>query len=83
MHEVVGGARTKGRCLLDNKSIYADDVDPFAFADALEWSSKAQSISDDVRSRQLLAGLRLSGVDPPNPDTLVEKCSCKQRSGKK
>jgi len=75
---------TKGDVWLDNKSIYADDVDPFAFADALNGLPKAQSISTMSVRDNVLAGLRLSGVDPSEPRHACRRSArASSASGKK
>jgi phosphate transport system ATP-binding protein len=74
MHEVVSGATTKGKVLLDNQDIYDRDVDPvrvrgrvgMVFQKANPFPT--MSIRDNV-----LAGLRLNGIRPKDPDGLVEK----------
>jgi phosphate transport system ATP-binding protein len=74
MHEVVGRARTAGDVLLDGKSIYDRDVDPVRIRRRVGMVFQkpnpfpTMSVRDNV-----LAGLRLSGIDPPDPDTLVEE----------
>jgi phosphate transport system ATP-binding protein len=74
MHEVVVGARTKGNVLLDGRSIYGADVDPVGVRRRVGMVFQkpnpfpTMSIRDNV-----LAGLRLSGVDPPDARMLVEE----------
>ena len=73
MHEVVPGAYSVGKVLLDGQDIY-DRVDPvrvrgrvgMVFQKANPFPT--MSIRDNV-----LAGLRLNGIRPKNPDELVEK----------
>jgi phosphate transport system ATP-binding protein len=73
MHEVVADARTSGDVLLDGKSVYAD-VDPVRLRRRVGMVFQkpnpfpTMSVRDNV-----LAGLRLSGIDPPDPNTLVEE----------
>jgi phosphate transport system ATP-binding protein len=74
MHEVVSGATTKGQVFLDNQNIYDRDVDPvrvrgrvgMVFQKANPFPT--MSIRDNV-----LAGLRLNGIRPKDPDGEVEK----------
>jgi len=74
MHEVVAGARVSGDVLLDGKSIYAPDVDPVRVRRRVGMVFQkpnpfpTMSIRDNV-----LAGLRLSGIEPPDEDALVEE----------
>lgn len=74
MHEVVGDARTAGDVLLDGKSIYGSSVDPVRIRRRVGMVFQkpnpfpTMSVRDNV-----LAGLRLSGVEPPDPDLLVEE----------
>jgi phosphate transport system ATP-binding protein len=73
MHEVVPGARTDGEVLLDGKSIFARDVDPVRVRRRVGMVFQkpnpfpAMSVRDNV-----LAGLRLSGITPPDPSRLAE-----------
>ena len=74
MHEVVPGARTDGEVLLDGKSIFARDVDPVRVRRRVGMVFQkpnpfpAMSVQDNV-----LAGLRLSGITPPDPSRLAEE----------
>jgi len=74
MHEVVAGARTEGDVLLDGASVYASDVDPVHVRRRVGMVFQkpnpfpTMSIRDNV-----LAGLRLSGIEPPDADALVEE----------
>ena len=74
MHEVVPGARTEGRVLLDGQTIYARDVDPVRVRRRVGMVFQkpnpfpAMTVRDNV-----LAGLRLSGVAAIDPDRLVEE----------
>jgi phosphate transport system ATP-binding protein len=73
MHEVVPGARTEGHVLLDGRSIYAREVDPVRVRRRVGMVFQkpnpfpAMSVRDNV-----LAGLRLSGISPPDPNRLAE-----------
>ena len=74
MHEVTPGARTEGQVLLDQKSIYARDVDPVRVRRRVGMVFQkpnpfpAMSVRDNV-----LAGLRLSGITPADPGRLAEE----------
>ena len=74
MHEVIPGARTEGQVLLDQKSIYARDVDPVRVRRRVGMVFQkpnpfpAMSVRDNV-----LAGLRLSGITPADPGRLAEE----------
>jgi len=74
MHEVVSGATTKGKVLLDSQDIYARDVDPVRVRGRVGMVFQkpnpfpTMSIRDNV-----LAGLRLNGVKLKDPDGQVEK----------
>ena len=74
MHEVVAGARTAGDVLLDGKSVYGADVDPVRVRRRVGMVFQkpnpfpTMSVRDNV-----LAGLRLSGITPPDPDAFVEE----------
>lgn len=74
MHEVVPGARTKGDVVLDGKSIYARDIDPVRIRRRVGMVFQrpnpfpTMSVRDNV-----LAGLRLSGMDPEEPAVVVEE----------
>jgi len=74
MHEVVPGARAEGKVLLDGESIYARDVDPVRVRRRVGMVFQkpnpfpAMSVKDNV-----LAGLRLSGITPADPDAMAEE----------
>ena len=74
MHEVVPGARTEGQVLLDGKSIYTRDVDPVRVRRRVGMVFQkpnpfpAMTVRDNV-----LAGLRLAGIVPGDPDRLTEE----------
>jgi phosphate transport system ATP-binding protein len=74
MHEVVPGATTKGRVLLDNQDIYDSNVDPVRVRGRVGMVFQkpnpfpTMSIRDNV-----LAGLRLNGVRLTDPDGQVER----------
>jgi phosphate transport system ATP-binding protein len=73
MHEVVPGASSSGKVLLDDQDIY-DRVDPVRVRGRVGMVFQkpnpfpTMSIRDNV-----LAGLRLNGIRPKNSDELVEK----------
>jgi phosphate transport system ATP-binding protein len=74
MHEVVPGARATGQVLLDKQDIYAGDVDAVRVRRRVGMVFQkpnpfpTMSIRDNV-----LAGLRLNGERPDDPDSVVEK----------
>jgi phosphate transport system ATP-binding protein len=74
MHEVVPGARARGQVLLDTQDIYHSDVDPVRVRRRVGMVFQkpnpfpTMSIRDNV-----LAGLRLNGERPDDPDAVVEK----------
>jgi phosphate transport system ATP-binding protein len=73
MHEVVPGARATGRVLFDDQDIYDRRVDPVRVRRRIGMVFQkpnpfpTMSIRDNV-----LAGLRLNGLDEEDPDGLVE-----------
>lgn len=73
MHETRGGARVAGKVLLDGTSIYERSVDPVLVRRRVGMVFQkptpfpALSVRDNV-----LAGLRMSGVSPHDPDAVVE-----------
>ncbi len=74
MHEVVPGARATGQVLLDSQDIYQNEVDPVRVRRRVGMVFQkpnpfpTMSIRDNV-----LAGLRLNGERPDDPDGVVEK----------
>ena len=74
MHEVVPGARSEGQVLLDGKSIFGREVDPVRVRRRVGMVFQkpnpfpAMSVRDNV-----LAGLRLSGIVPDDPNRLAEE----------
>ena len=74
MHEVVPGARVTGQVLLDKQDIYQGDVDAVRVRRRVGMVFQkpnpfpTMSIRDNV-----LAGLRLNGERPDDPDAVVEK----------
>lgn len=74
MHEVVPGARASGEVLLDSQDIYQNEVDPVRVRRRVGMVFQkpnpfpTMSIRDNV-----LAGLRLNGERPDDPDAIIEK----------
>jgi phosphate transport system ATP-binding protein len=74
MHEVVPGATARGKVLLDQQDIYDGQVDPVRVRGRVGMVFQkpnpfpTMSIRDNV-----LAGLRLNGVRPKDPDGQVER----------
>jgi len=74
MHEVIPGARATGQVLLDKQDIYQGDVDAVRVRRRVGMVFQkpnpfpTMSIRDNV-----LAGLRLNGERPDDPDAVVEK----------
>jgi len=74
MHEVTPGARVEGKVTLDGEDIYATAVDPVVVRKTIGMVFQrpnpfpTMSIRDNV-----LAGLRLNGERPDDPDAVVEK----------
>jgi len=74
MHEVIPGARATGQVLLDKQDIYQGDVDAVRVRRRVGMVFQkpnpfpTMSIRDNV-----LAGLRLNGERPEDPDAVVEK----------
>ena len=75
MHEVVPGARAEGRVLLDGKDVYDAGIDPVLVRRRVGMVFQkpnpfpTMSIRDNV-----LAGLKLNGLQANDPDTLVQTC---------
>jgi phosphate transport system ATP-binding protein len=74
MHEVVAGATTTGKVFLDKQDIYDRAVDPVRVRGRVGMVFQkpnpfpTMSIRDNV-----LAGLRLNGIKPKDPDGQVER----------
>jgi phosphate transport system ATP-binding protein len=74
MHEVVPGARAHGQVLLDDHDIYARGMDPVKVRRRVGMVFQkpnpfpTMSIRDNV-----LAGLRLNGMRPADPEAHIEK----------
>jgi phosphate transport system ATP-binding protein len=74
MHEVVSGARTSGDVLLDGKSVYGAEVDPVRIRRRVGMVFQKPNPFPTMSVRgNVLAGLRLSGIDPPDADAVVEE----------
>jgi len=74
MHEVVAGARTSGDVLLDGKTIYAREVDPVGIRRRVGMVFQKPNPFPTMSVREnVLAGLHLSGIEPTEPDRLVEE----------
>lgn len=75
MHEVVPGARADGKVLLDGNDIYATGVDPVLVRRRVGMVFQkpnpfpTMSIRDNV-----LAGLKLNGLNANDPDSRVQHC---------
>ncbi|MBI4511124.1 MAG: phosphate ABC transporter ATP-binding protein [Deltaproteobacteria bacterium] len=74
MHEVVPGARVEGRVLLDGKDIYGRGVNPVRVRRRVGMVFQRPNPFPTMSIREnVLAGLRLCGLRPSDPDALVEK----------
>jgi phosphate transport system ATP-binding protein len=74
MHEVVPGARAEGAVHLDGVNIYGRGVDPVAVRRRVGMVFQKPNPFPTLSIRDnVLAGLRLNGVRPRDPDGLVEK----------
>ncbi len=74
MHEVVRGARTSGRVLLDGEDIYEDGVNPVRLRQLVGMVFQKPNPFPMMSIREnVLAGLRLQGIRPKNRDDLVER----------
>jgi phosphate transport system ATP-binding protein len=74
MHEVVPGARVQGSVRLDGVDIYARGVDPVAVRRRVGMVFQKPNPFPTLSIRDnVLAGLRLNGIRPPDPAALVEK----------
>ncbi len=72
MHEVVPGARSTGRVLLDGQDIYGG-VDPVRVRRRVGMVFQKPNPFPTMTIREnVLAGLRLNGIRPKDPDQLVE-----------
>jgi phosphate transport system ATP-binding protein len=74
MHEVVSGARTTGDVLLDGRSIYGHKVDPSRVRQRVGMVFQKPNPFPSMSVREnVLAGLRLSGIEPEDGDGLVRE----------
>jgi phosphate transport system ATP-binding protein len=74
MHEVVPGARIEGRVLLDERDIYARDVDPVRVRRRVGMVFQKPNPFPTLSIRDnVLAGLVLNRVPVADPDAMVEK----------
>jgi phosphate transport system ATP-binding protein len=74
MHEVVPGARVAGRVLLDGVNIYERGVDPVRVRRRVGMVFQKPNPFPTMTIRDnVLAGLRLNGLRPKDPEMLVEK----------
>ena len=74
MHEVVPGARAMGQVLLDAQDIYQKDVDPVRVRRRVGMVFQKPNPFPTLSIRDnVLAGLRLNGERPDDPDAVVEK----------
>jgi phosphate transport system ATP-binding protein len=74
MHEVVPGARATGQVLLDTQDIYQADVDAVRVRRRVGMVfQKANPFPTMSIRENVLAGLRLNGERPDDPDAVVEK----------
>jgi phosphate transport system ATP-binding protein len=74
MHEVVPGGRATGAVLLDGVNIYGRGVDPVAVRRRVGMVFQKPNPFPTLSIRDnVLAGLRLNGIRPPDPAGLVEK----------
>jgi phosphate transport system ATP-binding protein len=72
MHEVVPGAHSSGRVLLDGQDIYGG-VDPVRVRRRVGMVFQKPNPFPTMTIREnVLAGLRLNGIRPKDPDQLVE-----------
>jgi phosphate transport system ATP-binding protein len=74
MHEVVPGARVEGRVLLDERDIYARDVDPVRVRRRVGMVFQKPNPFPTLSIRDnVLAGLVLNRVPIADPEAMVEK----------
>lgn len=73
MHEVVPAARAEGRVLLDDQDIYAKRVDPVRVRRRIGMVFQKPNPFPTMSIRNnVLAGLKLTGLEAEDPDALVE-----------
>jgi phosphate transport system ATP-binding protein len=74
MHEVVPGARTTGEVLLDGRSIYEAKIDPSRVRQRVGMVFQKPNPFPSMSVREnVLAGFRLSGVEPSDADEIVRE----------
>jgi phosphate transport system ATP-binding protein len=74
MHEVVPGTRVEGRVILDGVDMYGIGVDPVQVRARVGMVFQKPNPFPTLSIRDnVLAGLRLNGIRPPDPDALVER----------
>jgi phosphate transport system ATP-binding protein len=74
MHEVVPGAKAKGKVLLESQDIYASDVDPVEVRRRVGMVFQKPNPFPTMTIRDnVLAGLRLNGIRAKDPEALVER----------
>ncbi|MCE7890850.1 MAG: phosphate ABC transporter ATP-binding protein [Myxococcales bacterium] len=74
MHEVVPGARVAGKVLLDQEDIYARDVDPVRVRRRVGMVFQKPNPFPTMTIREnVLAGLKLNGIRPKDPEELTER----------
>ncbi len=74
MHEVVPGARAAGKVLLDQRDIYASDVDPVQVRRRVGMVFQKPNPFPTLSIRDnVLAGLRLNGIRVADPEAAVER----------
>jgi len=74
MHEVVQGARVSGKVLLDQQDIYGTDVDPVRVRRRVGMVFQKPNPFPTMTIREnVLAGLKLNGIRPKDPEELVER----------
>jgi phosphate transport system ATP-binding protein len=74
MHEVVPGARVEGRVLLEGEDIYDRGVNPVRVRQRVGMVFQKPNPFPTMTIREnVLAGLKLQGIRPQNPEDLVER----------
>ena len=74
LHEVIPGAKMGGRVLLDDTDIYARGMDPVSLRRRVGMVFQRPNPFPTLSIRDnVLAGWKLAGLRPKNPDDLVEK----------
>ena len=74
MHELGAGARVTGTVNLDNENVYGRGVDPVTVRRRVGMVFQKPNPFPTLNIREnVLAGFRLNGLRPENPDALVEQ----------